>query len=301
MNKVTKRLVTVLGVSSLALTLSACSSSSTVASYKGGSISQSEFYKELKKSDAGQSTLQNMIIADALEQQYGSKVTDKQVNAEYNKYKKQYGSQFKAVLQQNSLTEATFKKNIKTNLLTEVALKDLDPVTEKEEKAAWKDYEPAVTVQHILVENEDTAKEVITKLDAGEDFAKLAKEYSTDTANKDDGGKLAAFDSTDTSLDSTFKEAAFKLKTGEYTKTPVKTQYGYHVIKMIKHPAKGTFKEHKKEIDESIYASKMQDQTTMQKVIGKVLKKADVSIKDSDLKDALASFVSSSSSSSSSK
>ena len=43
-------------------------------------------------------------------------------------------------------------------------------------------------------------------------------------------------------LDSSFKTAAFKLKTGEITTTPVKTQYGYHVIKMIKHPAKGTLK-----------------------------------------------------------
>src|SRR5699024_11657387 len=59
-------------------------------------------------------------------------------------------------------------------------------------------------------------------------------------------GKLSAFDSTDTSLDSTFKKAAFKLKTGEYTATPVKTQYGYHVILMLKNPGKGTRSEERR-------------------------------------------------------
>ncbi|MGV7406295.1 peptidylprolyl isomerase, partial [Mycobacterium kansasii] len=92
--------------------------------------------------------------------------------------------------------------------------------------------------------------------------------------------------------DSDFKTAAFKLKNGEYTTTPVKTQSGYEIIKMIKHPSKGKFSDHKKEIDEQIYQSMEQDTTTMQSVIRTVLKKSDISIKDKDLSNVLSSYMS---------
>lgn len=148
-------------------------------------------------------------------------------------------------------------------------------------------------MQHILVSKKSTAEDIIKQLKDGGDFKKLAKKYSTDTATKNDAGKLPAFDSTDSTLDSSFKTAAFKLKTGEITTTPVKTQYGYHVIKMIKHPAKGTLKEHKKQIDNQIYQSMSEDQSVMRSVIATVLKRADVSIKDKDLKNVLSQYVSS--------
>ena len=296
-----KKAAAVLALASIALSATACSSNGkTVVSYKGGKITQQQYYDEMKKSQAGQSTLANMIIYDALENQYGKYVSDKEVTKEYNKYKKQYGSSFSSILEQNGLTTSSFKKNLKTNLLTEAALKHIKKITSAQEKKAWKSYQPKVEVQQILVSKKSTAEKVIQELKAGKSFKSLAKKYSTDTATKNDAGKLPAFDSTDTSLDSTFKKAAFKLKTGEYTTTPVKTQYGYHIIKMIKHPSKGTFKEHKKEIDNQIYNEMAQDQNTMKSVIATVLKRADVSIKDDDLKNVLSSYVSTSSSSSSS-
>ena len=301
MNKITKRIAAIVGVSALSLTLAACGSDKTVASYKGGKITESAYYEEMKKSTAGQSAFQNMIIQDVLDEQYGDKVSSKKVTTEFNKYKKQYGTSFDSVLEQNGLTHSTFKKNIKTNMLTEAALKDLEKITKAQETKAWNSYEPNVTVQHILVKTEAEAKTVIAALAKGESFKTLAAKYSTDPANKDDAGKIAAFDNTDTTLDSTFKEAAFKLKEGEYTKTPVKTQYGYHVIKMMNRPAKGTLADHKKEIDDQLYTSMLQDSTVMQRVIAKVLDKADVDIKDSDLKNVLSQYAVSSSKSTSTK
>ena len=278
----------------VALSMAACSnqSKSTVASYKGGKITEQEYYDEMKKSQAGQSTLANMIINRTLEQQYGDKVPQSKVNKQYDNYKKQYGSQFSAVLQQNGMTASTFKQNLKTNLLSEAALKSIKKISKSQEEKAWKTYQPKVTVQHILVANKSTAEKVIKDLKDGKSFASLAKKYSLDTATKNKEGKLPAFDSTDTTLDSSFKTAAFKLKTGEVTSTPVKSQSGYHVIKMISHPAKGKFADHKKAIDDEIYASMTQDQSIMREVIATVLKKADVSIKDSDLKNVLSSYVS---------
>ena len=234
-----KKIAAVVAVAGVALSTAACSNSgsnSTVASYKGGKITQQQYYDEMKKSQAGKSALANMIINRALEQQYGKYVSSKKVDKQYNNYKKQYGSQFSAVLQQNGMTASSFKESLKTNLLSEQALKHIKKISKKQEQQAWKSYQPKVTVQHILVAKKSTAQSIIKQLKDGKSFKSLAKKYSLDTATKNKAGKLPAFDSTDNTLDSSFKNAAFKLKTGEVTSTPVKSQSGYHVIKMINHP-----------------------------------------------------------------
>ncbi|NYA65025.1 peptidylprolyl isomerase, partial [Lactobacillus salivarius] len=180
------------------------------------------------------------------------------------------------------------------------AVKDNTKITNKQLKAQWKEYEPKVTVAHILVSKKSTAEDIINKLKEDGSYAnfkKLAKKYSTDSSTKNDGGKLAAFDNTDTSLDSTFKKAAFGLKQGSFTTEPVKTEYGYHVIYSIKNPGKGKMSDHTSELKSQIIDSKMSDSTTLQTVVSKVLKKGNVSIKDKDLQNILSSYLGSSSSS----
>nr|WP_125760938.1 peptidylprolyl isomerase PrsA [Companilactobacillus hulinensis] len=298
MNKRLTKWVLALAGLLMVTVVAGCSGNKTVATLKGGRITQEEYYKEMKSSSSGKQTLQTMIITKALESQYGKDVSTKQVDKEYNKYKSQYGSSFSSILSQNGMTTAQFKKNIRTNLLTKVALKKNKTVTNAQLKKEWKSYQPKITVSQILVAKKDTATEVIGKLQNGEDFSKLAKKYSTDSATKNNGGKMDAFDNDSTSVDSDFKTAAYKLdKVGDYTTEPVKTSYGYSIIKLDKKPAKGKMSDHTAELKSKIYASWMQDSTVMQKVISKVLKKANVSIKDSDLKDVLSGYVSSSNSS----
>ena len=293
MKKTWKKVAAIAAFAGIALGTTACSSSKTVVSYKGGKITQQQYYDKMKKSEAGQSELATMIVNNVLEEQYGKYVSNKQVNKEFDKTKKQYGSQFDAVLQQQGLTQSTYKESIKTNLLMTEALKHTKKITKKQEEKAWKDYQPDVQVQHILVSKKSTAEDIIKQLNDGAKFDSLAKKYSTDTATKKKGGKLPKFDSSDSSLDSSFKKAALKLNNGEYTKTPVKTEYGYDIIKMINKPSKGSLKDHKKEIDNQIYDKMAQDQTTMQSVLSTVLKQADVSIKDNDLKDVLTKYITS--------
>jgi peptidyl-prolyl cis-trans isomerase C len=86
-----------------------------------------------------------------------------------------------------------------------------------------------LSARHILVASEDEAKAIIVDLGKGADFATLAKQKSTDPA-KDTGGDLGYF--TRDSMVPEFADAAFKLGKGEYTKTPVHTQFGWHVIKV---------------------------------------------------------------------
>jgi len=298
MNKrLTKWILTIAGLFMVSV-VAGCSGNKTIATLKGGRITEEEYYKEMKDSSSGKQTFQTMIITKALEGQYGKDVSAKEVNNKYNKLKSQYGSSFSSFLQQSGMTTAQFKKGIRFNLLTKAALKKNKTITTAQLKKEWKSYQPKIQVAQILVSKEDTAKEVITKLQNGEDFAKLAKEYSTDSATKNKGGKMAAFDNDSTSIDTDFKTAAYKLdKVGDYTSTPVKTSYGYSVIQLVKRPSKGKMSDHTAELKSRIYASWMQDSTVMQKVISKVLKRADVSIKDNNLKDVLSGFISSSSSS----
>jgi peptidyl-prolyl cis-trans isomerase C len=81
--------------------------------------------------------------------------------------------------------------------------------------------------RHVLVEKEEDAKAIIAKLDKGEKFSELAKQ-SKDPGSKDKGGELGW--SSPNSYVKPFGEALTKLKKNEYTKTPVKSDFGYHVI-----------------------------------------------------------------------
>jgi peptidyl-prolyl cis-trans isomerase C len=90
--------------------------------------------------------------------------------------------------------------------------------------------EEEVHARHILVSTEDEAKAIIADLKKGAAFDKLAKEKSTDKASGAEGGDLGWFKKSD--MVKEFADAAFALKKDELTETPVKTQFGYHVIKL---------------------------------------------------------------------
>lgn len=111
----------------------------------------------------------------------------------------------------------------------------VDAVTDAEVKARY-DKEIAdlpkqeeIRARHILVKTEEEAKQVIADLAAGKDFVELAKAKSTDP-NKSEGGDLGFFGRG--RMVPEFEDAAFALAPGSYSKTPVKTQFGFHVIKV---------------------------------------------------------------------
>lgn len=115
---------------------------------------------------------------------------------------------------------ATIKKQLTSNPVTDEELKK---IYDEKTAGAGKEYK----ARHILVKDEAKAKELITKLDGGADFSELAKEFSTGPSGKS-GGDLGWFSAQQ--MVKPFSDAAAALKKGEYSKTPVKTQFGWHVI-----------------------------------------------------------------------
>ncbi len=85
-----------------------------------------------------------------------------------------------------------------------------------------------IKCSHILVEKQSHALEILEKIKNGDKFGKLAKEVSTDSGSAKKNGNLGYF--TRGMMVKPFEDAAFKLEIGEIT-GPVKTKFGYHIIK----------------------------------------------------------------------
>lgn len=92
--------------------------------------------------------------------------------------------------------------------------------------------ETEISARHILVASEQKAREILAALSRGGDFAKLAADNSIDPSGKDNGGDLGFFRKAD--MVPEFSEAAFALKEGQTADRPVKSQFGWHVIRVDK-------------------------------------------------------------------
>jgi len=213
--------------------------------------------------------------------------TDKEVQDAIAGIKQQLGTEaeFKKYLAANGINEPKLEDFVKEQLsyskLAEKISSEVPPPTDTE----IKDYfaknsnqysEPEQRqVSHVLIgvgeysngknrsdiDAKMLALQVVNKVAAGSDFGKLAKQYSDDLGSKDNGGQYPAF-SKGSGFVEEFENAAFTLKAGQYTVEPVKTTYGYHVIRLDKIiPAKTHTLD---EVKEQIIAS-LRDEEVQQK------------------------------------
>ncbi|MGD6854924.1 peptidylprolyl isomerase [Bacillus infantis] len=221
-----------------------------VASVGSESIKKEELYSLLVK-QYGDEALDALVTDKIIEMEAKKEkitISDKEKEEELKNLKESYGGEegFKAALEQSGVTEAGIAENIEKYLKTEKLLEPRIDLKEEEIKAYFDEnkdqfaQQEQVKASHILVEDEAAAKEIKSKLDKGEEFADLAKEYSTDASNAESGGELGYFGKGE--MEAAFEEAAFAMKANEIS-GPVKTDYGYHIIKV----------EDKKEAKEAVY------------------------------------------------
>ncbi len=127
------------------------------------------------------------------------------------------------------------------------------------------------------------AEELIKKLDEGADFDTLAKENSTDTGSAENGGDLGYFNKGD--MVEEFEDAAYKLKVNEYTKEPVKTTYGYHIILKTGEKDKPKLEAVKENIIESLKEEKLKENPTLEvKALEELRKSYNLKFKDAKAK-----------------
>jgi len=169
------------------------------------------------------------------------------------------------------LREQYFEKKLKPQVSEADAKKIYD------ERVAQLKPEPEVAARHILVDNEEKAKELLAKINAGGDFAALAKENSSDTGSKDNGGLLGYFGPGQ--MVPEFEAVAFKMIKGQVSE-PVKTKFGWHIIKLEDRRRKPppTFDQVKETIINSLAVRKAQAEA------GVLRKKAEVEYVDVEIK-----------------
>ncbi|WEG12034.1 peptidylprolyl isomerase [Pullulanibacillus sp. KACC 23026] len=274
-----KKLVATTAVIFGIFSLTACGNP-TIVKTKAGNITQQDFYKELK-SEYGNQVIQNMVYTKLLQDKYT--VTKKEINAKIKEVTDSLGGsdQLQAALQQQGMTMSQFKDNVKTQLLLLKAETKNVKVTNADLQKyfnANKSNYIEVKARHILVDKKSTADMIEKKLANGADFATLAKKYSTDTGSKDKGGELGWVKKG--TMVQQFEDALFKLKKGQITTTPVKSDYGYHIIQA--EDIKDSLSDFKSQVTEDYKASKAEDQ---QVVLNSLIKNGGIKVNDSQFKD----------------
>ena len=223
----------------LVISLTACKKQDIVAKVNDEVITKDEFYNLLVEKNGAQ-LLESLIadkIINAEIKKENIEINDEDIEAQINEIKEAYGgeSAFKQAIESYGFTLDQIKDNIATNMKLK---KLLEPSITIEEDAMLNYFETnkdtfkqeeQVKASHILVETEETAKEVKEKLAGGADFAELAKEYSIDKSNSEKGGQLGFFGRG--AMVQEFEEAAFSLELNTISE-PVKTNFGYHIIKV---------------------------------------------------------------------
>jgi parvulin-like peptidyl-prolyl isomerase len=172
----------------------------------------------------------------------GVTVSEKEIAARLTQIKKQYfggsESRYKKQLAQQGLTDEQVKDDVKAQLVQEKIFKKVTgnvKVTDADVKKYYDDHQSQYgvpqqrDVAHILVKTKSLADKLYDRIKAGEDFAKLAKRYTQDPGSKKVGGKLTISKGQTVGP---FDQTAFLLPTGQISR-PVKTTFGYHIIKAL--------------------------------------------------------------------
>lgn len=282
-----KKLLGAAAVASV-FTLAACGSNDeAVINYKGGEVNKADVQDEAYEKAGAQIAFQQ-TMNKLLEKKYGKEVTDKEVEAEVKKTKDQFPDkeQFSSTLKSAGIkNEKEFEKVLRTQMLLTEAKSAKSKVTNKEIQERFDQEKVEVKASHILVAKESEAKDIKKQLDKGADFAKLAKEKSTDTGSGAKGGDLGYF--TKGKMVKEFEDYAFKDGVEGKISDPIKTQFGYHIIKVVDRKEKKNFTldKEKARIKKAL-AEEKAAQVNPNDIYRSLMKEYNVKVENKDFKDA---------------
>ncbi len=229
-------------------------------------ITKDELYEALVEQNGEQvlGTLISEKIIDLEAKKHKIEVKDEEIEEKIETMKENFGGEegLNQAMAYYGFSMNDLEKGMAMNIKIKKLLGPNISISEEEMKEFFENNKEAfgqkeqVKARHILVETEDEAKEVIKKLKAGEDFAKLAKKYSKDESNKDSGGDLGFFGKGE--MVKEFEDAAFSLKVNEISE-PIKTTYGYHIIEVLdkKEAKEAKYEDNKDKIKEFLLEEKI--------------------------------------------
>jgi len=169
----------------------------------------------------------DQILIEQAAAKLGIQITEQQVEEQITRMKGSDEARFQKWLAANGLTIEALKQQVRMDLITTAVR---DHVTASVPREA-----PQVHVRHILLSQENAARQVLQKLQRGEDFARLAQEYSEDETTRTNGGDLGFLPRG--VMPPAFDQAAFSLQPGEISGI-VRSEFGYHIIQVIEVAAK---------------------------------------------------------------
>lgn len=284
-----KNLITALSLLLVVVLITGCgkdievkNGSKVAVSTKNGKFTATEYYERIKEDNI--SILIDMIDKDLLSKKYKSDDKEKEeIDKQIEQIKSYYGAN--ETLYKNTIkqyfgvdSEDELREKLSLEYKRKVAVEDyIEKNLKDSEIKKYYDEEifGQIKASHILIsvdvkdnatdeekakaeeKAKKTAEKIIKELNEGKKFSSLAKKYSNDNSNASKGGDLGYFELND--MVSEFSDAVKNLNKNEYTKEPVKTEYGYHIILKTGEKEKPKLKEVKKEIKEKLREQKLND------------------------------------------
>ena len=272
----------------------------------GDGITAQDLYDELKEM-YGVNHLVNLIDAKLLDLEYEETTEELEyVQQIVDSVKSESGDEFIDYIEYyyGVNSEEAFEDYIRLNYRRSLWIEDYarETVTDKQIEDYYNDvYVGDMEVSHILITSDATsdmtddekkaaeteaynkAKEIIEKLNNGEDFATLAKENSDDSGTASDGGVVGTVN-YGMNYDEDFVDAAAALEEGKYSSTPVKTQFGYHIIYKTKQNEKESLEDSSDTIRDIIAEESLNNNTLLySEALEALREKYEMNIVDGDL------------------
>lgn len=278
-----------------------------VATIDGMTLTADELYEDMKEVYSVSSLLDKIDTKILTDKYPDTDEMDDEAKTEaenyYNAYEQYYQMSKEDFLSQNGFnTEKTFLEYLKLNNRRTKYVKEYtqNEVTDKEINTYYEDEVYGdINTKHILVkvdssasddektEAENLAKEIISKLDEGKTFDEVKEEYKDQITYEELGYK-----SYNAALEEAYKNEMKNLKDGEYSKEPVKTSYGYHVVYRIDQKDKPSLDDIKDQIKEEIADEKISnDQNLYYIALDKMREDANLTFEDTVLKDKYNSYI----------